>query len=318
MSGFRKWPSIGTFARVELDGMDIAYRAKVKLHGTNAAIRIDPDGTVTAQSRSRDITPEDDNAGFAAWVAELDRGVSLCPLQCVAEDHGTVVIYGEWCGPGIQKGSAINRIPHRIFAVFAVYVDGFYEVDPGEIDLLIGGSDDLIPIPWHTGLMQTSDRQAFADDVTAIVDVVDKVCPFTLDAFGIAGPGEGVVMYPHTTDGTPLSDPESVGRMMFKAKGETHRHKRSEGACKVQQETPASVLAFVDDYVTDARCSEVAFAVDGGQRDVRKTGAFLKALCGDVIKESAADLALAELTWKDVGRAVNSAAGRWYRREAGA
>ena len=39
-----------------------------KIDGTNACVVVTPDGTVLAQSRSRFITPEDDNFGFAAWV----------------------------------------------------------------------------------------------------------------------------------------------------------------------------------------------------------------------------------------------------------
>lgn len=39
-----------------------------KLDGTNAQICIGEDGTIRAGSRSRWITPQDDNYGFARWV----------------------------------------------------------------------------------------------------------------------------------------------------------------------------------------------------------------------------------------------------------
>lgn len=66
-----------------------------KLDGTNALIRIDETGENWAiGSRSRFITPEDDNYGFARWAyankAELMR---LGP-----GNH-----YGEYWGTGIQK-----------------------------------------------------------------------------------------------------------------------------------------------------------------------------------------------------------------------
>lgn len=41
-----------------------------KLDGTNACVVVEDDGSVAAQSRSRIITPEQDNYGFARWVAE--------------------------------------------------------------------------------------------------------------------------------------------------------------------------------------------------------------------------------------------------------
>ena len=66
-----KWPSIELFhnlrrtlAAVEVSPQ-LTYRAKVKLDGTNAAVQIFPSGQVVAQSRSRVITPTQDNMGFA-------------------------------------------------------------------------------------------------------------------------------------------------------------------------------------------------------------------------------------------------------------
>ena len=42
-----------------------------KIDGTNASIYIDESGsTIQAGSRTRWITPEDDNYGFARWVEE--------------------------------------------------------------------------------------------------------------------------------------------------------------------------------------------------------------------------------------------------------
>jgi hypothetical protein len=46
----------------------ITYGAKVKLHGTNAGIRIMPNGSVFAQSNKKELTLEKDNGEFAAWV----------------------------------------------------------------------------------------------------------------------------------------------------------------------------------------------------------------------------------------------------------
>ena len=39
-----------------------------KLDGTNAQVLITEDGQILAGSRTRWITPQDDNFGFAAWV----------------------------------------------------------------------------------------------------------------------------------------------------------------------------------------------------------------------------------------------------------
>lgn len=65
-----------------------------KIDGTNAQVHITDDGQVLAGSRSRWITPADDNFGFARWVDEhADELRELGPGK-----H-----FGEWWGSGIQR-----------------------------------------------------------------------------------------------------------------------------------------------------------------------------------------------------------------------
>lgn len=79
-----------------------------KLDGTNAQVFIDEDGSITAGSRTRWITPGDDNFGFAAWVHEhRDELLTLGPGQ-----H-----FGEWWGKGIQRNYGLNE---RRFSLFNV------------------------------------------------------------------------------------------------------------------------------------------------------------------------------------------------------
>jgi hypothetical protein len=84
---FKAWPSIPR---------ENPFKATIteKIDGTNACIIIHDGAIVGVQSRKRLITPEDDNFGFAAWVAgNSDDLISL----------GDGYHYGEWAGPGIQK-----------------------------------------------------------------------------------------------------------------------------------------------------------------------------------------------------------------------
>jgi hypothetical protein len=77
-----------------------------KLDGTNAQVVVGEDGSVRAGSRSRWITPESDNFGFARWVAEhADELRELGPGQ-----H-----FGEWWGLGIQRGYGLHE---RRFSLF--------------------------------------------------------------------------------------------------------------------------------------------------------------------------------------------------------
>ncbi|TIL38509.1 RNA ligase family protein [Mesorhizobium sp.] len=77
-----------------------------KIDGTNAQVVVGEDGSVRAGSRNRWISPEDDNFGFARWVAEHVDGLrELGPGQ-----H-----FGEWWGLGIQRGYGLHE---RRFSLF--------------------------------------------------------------------------------------------------------------------------------------------------------------------------------------------------------
>lgn len=80
-----------------------------KIDGTNASILITEDGKVQAASRTRWITPEDDNFGFAAWVKshedEIRTGLGL--------GHH----FGEWWGGKIQRGYGLKEKRFSLFNV---------------------------------------------------------------------------------------------------------------------------------------------------------------------------------------------------------
>ena len=66
-----------------------------KIDGTNAQIYITEDGRFFTGSRTRWITPDDDNFGFSRWA--YDHKAELMEL-------GPGKHYGEWWGLGIQRG----------------------------------------------------------------------------------------------------------------------------------------------------------------------------------------------------------------------
>lgn len=79
-----------------------------KIDGTNGQILVTDDGQIIAGSRSRWITPEMDNHGFAAWVrdhAEELRGL------------GVGRHFGEWWGAGIQRRYGMTEKRFSLFNV---------------------------------------------------------------------------------------------------------------------------------------------------------------------------------------------------------
>lgn len=80
-----------------------------KIDGTNAQILINDAGDdLIAGSRTRWITPEDDNFGFAAWVR--DHKEELLTL-------GPGRHFGEWWGGKIQRGYGIKEKRWSLFNV---------------------------------------------------------------------------------------------------------------------------------------------------------------------------------------------------------
>lgn len=79
-----------------------------KIDGTNAQIFIGDNGEFLTGSRTRWITPEQDNHGFAKWAhAHKDELMLLGPGR-----H-----FGEWWGQGIQRNYARTE---KIFSLFNV------------------------------------------------------------------------------------------------------------------------------------------------------------------------------------------------------
>lgn len=77
-----------------------------KIDGTNAQIYITPDGEFYTGSRTRWITPDDDNYGFSRWAHE-----NKDELMKLGEGHH----FGEWYGKGIQRGYGLSE---KRFALF--------------------------------------------------------------------------------------------------------------------------------------------------------------------------------------------------------
>lgn len=111
-----------------------------KIDGTNASIYIPDDvSAVYAASRTRWITPQDDNFGFARWVAAHAE-----ELKALGPGHH----FGEWWGQGIQRGYGLTE---KRFSLFNTYRWG----DPASRPAIVG----VVPVlsepldPFNTSLV---------------------------------------------------------------------------------------------------------------------------------------------------------------------
>jgi hypothetical protein len=197
------WTEIEGFANIRkyaaahpeiLNGNNIVrYSCKVKLHGQNHAIQCHADGTITAQSRTVELSVEKDNEGFAKWVkANEDYWRANKEQSPTADQRKGMIIFGEWIGPGVQKGVACSEIPKKVFCVFAarpmgepnpktVQAETYFNkegqlafrenyayapdliVEPTALEALVHSIPDTYVIDWHNvAAMHGSDTRIAA------------------------------------------------------------------------------------------------------------------------------------------------------------
>ncbi|HWO26286.1 MAG TPA: RNA ligase family protein [Kofleriaceae bacterium] len=297
----------------------VEYRAKVKLHGSNCAVQITEAG-LAAQSRTSLLTPEADYKGFAAWVRRHEAYFQALPRG--------LVVFGEWCGPGVEKGMAISAAPTKLFVVFGIQIGGRIAYEPDELRALLpeaGAPAELHVLPWEGAPLRIdygarASLDAAAAELNARVAEIEREDPWAKRALGISGLGEGLVLYPISVDGAaPPADPEGLAQLMFKAKGEKHRTAGTKTAVAVDAAAVASIDDFVALMVTEARLQQGLAAVGaaaaaGGDapRDPKLTGKFLEWVVADVRKESVAELEASGLTFAQVEKAIRVRARAWW------
>jgi len=311
----------------------IAYKGKIKLHGNNGGVVIREDGgevIVEAQSRNRTLGPNygGDLAGFAAWT-EANKDAFVHVRQALKKefpDTNRTVVFGEWCGMGIQSKVALVNIKRKIFAVFSLYVDQGIITDPVVIASFFPAKlpENLYIIPWlispecgESISLNFDNEMQLETEVPKINDLVgriDNVDPWVLEVFQVSGPGEGVVWYPVSLQANnQLITVNHFEKLAFKTKGEKHAVVKQEKPAQIKPEASTGVTDFVSKFVTQGRGEQGVSKVAGDDKPSKAhTGKFIQWLVGDVKKESETELEASKLTWKDVEKEVNAAARKWY------
>jgi hypothetical protein len=133
-----------------------------KIDGTNAQIFIGENGEFLTGSRTRWITPEDDNFGFSRWAHANKEDL----LMLGAGRH-----FGEWWGQGIQRKYGMNR---KVFSLF--------NVSRWEIERPL--CCDVVPVLWRGDFSELNVREIM-ENLKASGSVANK---------GFMNP-EGIVVF---------------------------------------------------------------------------------------------------------------------------
>lgn len=144
-----------------------------KIDGTNACVCITDSGKMLTGSRSRWITPADDNFGFARWAeSHKEELLTLGPGR-----H-----WGEYWGGSIQRGYGIKEKRFSLFNTIRWCLHG---------PQLIYGTKEILP-PC-CGLVPVLYRGPFITE--ACEDALDKLRCYGSVASPGFSPAEGIVVF---------------------------------------------------------------------------------------------------------------------------
>jgi hypothetical protein len=338
MRGFKKWTDLNQFHEVVKNlnyprihnalienNYKINYGLKVKLHGTNAGVRIEPDGKVVAQKRSSDLIAPNDNCGFRKWVEENERFFAT-----LANSTCNTYVFGEWCGPGIQSNVACSETSAKFFYVFAIeyfedekFLARVYDPNLIEKSFSLGDTpDELLVVPWHdhitVNFLEKNQLDVALLKLNQLVESIGECDPLIEKIFEIQGHGEGIVAYPllGKVEGKYSEGEEYFSWFNFKAKSEAHRVNKTKKAANFDPEKYASTQLFADAYCTEQRLLQGFTEAVQGRRDMRLTPDFIRWVVNDIWKESKTEReASPDLDWKACCKAISSRAVLWYKHK---
>ena len=276
---------------------ELSFEGTIKLHGTNAAVIRNEDGSIHFQSRERIITPLSDNAGFALWASTINwEQIFACIPSAVGS---RVELFGEWCGGNIQQGVALNQLSKR-FVIFKAYVD--------EIAIAFSYADEKSNIfnirhfPRFNIVIDFERPSAVQNFLVERTLEVEEQCPFA-HQFGISGTGEGIVW-------SCEQDPT----IMFKTKGEKHSASKVKTLAPVDEELIATMEQFTSDTVTENRLNQgIDFLKASGlEISAKSTGDFIRWVFNDIITEEADVIVASQIDPKKLGGIVAKAAKVWF------
>lgn len=293
----------------------ISFHGTVKLHGTNSGVAMDQDQNVWYLGRNHNVTVEKDNAGFAFFVEshkEIFKGMLVSIREKLQLSDEDVIIYGEWCGQGIQKGVAINELP-KMFVIFAIkvvekdedktahYVDRNIVSEYSSPDNKIYNIHDYPSFDIDIDFENPSEAQ---NKLVEITEQVEKECPVG-KAFGVSGIGEGVVWEGNWEN----------SRYIFKIKGEKHSSSKVKKTAHVDVEKVNSIKEFVEYAVTENRLNqamEQVFTTNSIEPSRKGTGDFLRWVVQDIHKEEMDTMVENNLEPKDVNGKISEKARNWF------
>lgn len=271
---FAKYPEIELLYRVP----DIMQEPEVviteKLHGTNTRFGwVDGRFRIGGRNEEFDIeaSAPSSSYGFLGWVRTTDLMQKVKELANAL--NAEVIFYGEWFGPGVQKGVVYAKDKQlRIFDV---------RVNDDLVDW-----DKVVQFTERVGLKTVPllyrgkpDKEVFDGKQSA---------PSTIAYENGVGSeeniGEGVIVKPSRMHRNLYSD-----WVIAKHKSQKFSERKSLSEGKSKPATPESATAFVEEFFTLQRLGHVLTNLHSSGVEIAAPsaiGQIIRGMYGDVLKES--------------------------------
>lgn len=277
------------------------FHGTVKLHGTNGSVVKYSDNHYEFQSRQKILSAEGpDNYRFREKMLTK-------PYQLLFEDiefKEYCAVFGEWCGRGVQQGVGISSCD-QMFVVFAIKVDDHYIQLP---DNFIGDTlheaaiYSILQFKRFTIRIDFNFPQASQNTLHQLTMEVEEECPVAR-YFGVEGGiGEGIVWK------------RRGASHRFKTKGPKHASTKVTTIAKVDEERLQTIATFIEYAVTENRLNQGLDFLrgEGLPMTSRSTGAYLRWVVGDVLKEETETMEANGFTSRDIGGALSKKAKEFW------
>lgn len=316
---------------IEVEDTNCFFANGILAHNSNGGIIRKVGGTaedIYFQSRERVLSIESDNAGFCFWghsirneLSEMfDRIEKACPGKT-----GYVQVFGEWAGGSIQKGVGVTGLD-KFFMVFGIRISEDAECTTWEPKVVY---DEVFKFEIHPSIydkyffktwkleIDFNNPALMQNELVRITDEVEKDCPmaryFKPNAEMGSLIGEGVVWVVEEGQDCGFD----VSSVMFKVKGAAHSVSKVKTVASVDVEKVKSIADFVEYAVTENRLEQMFQKAQELQLEMstKSTGAFLRLVSADVIKEELDTMVASQIEPKDIGGQVATKSREfWFKK----
>jgi hypothetical protein len=277
---------------IEVENTHCYFVNDILVHNSNAGVSFNETDGIWYQSKENIITATKDNAGFA-FFADVRKDIFIEMIRTLAKENSidlnvnTISIFGEWAGPGIQKGVGISMLPQKTMFVFSAKVS-----IPGNEDFVCYNLDctklkheesfifNINDFPTYEIEIDFNNPALSTNEIIEMTLSVENECPVAKQFGNDNTIGEGIVFKAYYKD----------VEYKFKSKGEKHSAASKVKILKPVDNEKINKLISLAQLVTQGWRLEQMYnltfdIINGGVPNIKNLGIYIKNVISDIQKE---------------------------------